>query len=448
MDSQHAIPNSLETGRLASFAQWVKAICTDPAKRKTALSMFDQAVISGAGFATSIIIGRFGSKEQLGVYFLAFTVILIARGVQAELVTAPYTIFLQRFRKTRAALYSGSILMHQLVVLVAAGLLSLIVAVGYSASRGVDGYAPTFWVLTVASPVLLFREFVRQYCFSRMDVVSATILDVLATATQLTGLYFLWSQSDLTAPSIYVVLALANSWSIAIWVWGLHKSVKIDKRLVVGHWWKNWSFAKWALASQVVCSCIPFVMPWVLAIYHDEATAGVGAACATLIGLSHVFTTAVANLLTPRAAKAFSNDGAPVATSTIWMPRLTYASVLGAFCIVVWFGGELLMQLVYGGKYAGYGVACFLLALAGLLNSMSVVTGNGLWALHRPQSNLIGDGATLVATFLAAAAFAPAHGVTGAALATLLGVLCGTAVRAGTFFFELRGAVKAGVKHE
>ena len=53
----------------------------DQTTRRSGLSLLDQIVNSGTSFATSVIIGRLGSrvgqrKEELGIYFLGLSLLL------------------------------------------------------------------------------------------------------------------------------------------------------------------------------------------------------------------------------------------------------------------------------------------------------------------------------------------------------------------------------------
>src|SRR5262245_24649164 len=60
------------------------------------LSIFDQGVVSGTSFVTSVLIGRLCSQEDLGVYSLALSVVFILRGIQGELTSTPYMICCNR----------------------------------------------------------------------------------------------------------------------------------------------------------------------------------------------------------------------------------------------------------------------------------------------------------------------------------------------------------------
>ena len=50
--------------------------------QSSGLSILDQALVSGTSFVTSVILGRCAGREDLGIYYLALSVILFVRGLQ------------------------------------------------------------------------------------------------------------------------------------------------------------------------------------------------------------------------------------------------------------------------------------------------------------------------------------------------------------------------------
>lgn len=427
------------TGMLAAF----RSTLDRSPLAKTCTSMFDQALVSGTSFVTSILLGRYCSKSELGVYYLALTIVLIMRGVQAELVTAPFTIYSQGLPASQKRDYSGSIIFHQLLILLASSLLFAGAAATLHWGVGPANLAPAFAVLIVFGPCLLMREFVRQLGFARLDPATVTVVDFLATALQLAGLAFLLVQKRLGAVEIFVLLGAANFAVSLMWWIAARPTFRFSPARFGSDWKQNWGFAKWALASQVVCSCTPFLLPWILAFVHGEEEAGVAAASSTLVGLSYVFTTAVANLLTPRAARAFAQSGSTALKRVLRNTTGLFLGVLGAFTLLVFWVGESLVCFVYGDAFAGTGLICFVFALGVLLNSLSIVAGNGLWAINRPQANLTADTITLAVTLLAALSLTPSLGVMGAAIANLTGCGVGACVRLFSLRTEL-AAIEGG----
>ena len=91
------------------------AVSSDTAIHQGILSLADQAVASATNFLTGIIIGRAGSKEELGLYILGLSLILFMTDLQTSLITTPYMVYAPRLKGKAHALYTGSTLIHQLV---------------------------------------------------------------------------------------------------------------------------------------------------------------------------------------------------------------------------------------------------------------------------------------------------------------------------------------------
>jgi len=407
---------------------------------KSALSVFDQAVVSGTSFATSVIIGRTCSKEELGVYFLALSIVLFIRGVQEQLICAPYIIYCNHRRGDALASYGGSMLVHQLVLslLTAACLLGLIgvLALGIGPST----LAPAAWVLLGVAPMLLLREFIRQFAFAHLKIVTAIVIDVTVAGFQLGALLLLAHLELLSAATVY--LAMGGACVVACLGWFLagRQPLRLVRSRFFADWRHNWAFGKWALASQLIGCAAPYLMPWVLVLACGEAETGVLAACAALVGLSSMFVTGVANYLTPKAAGSFARGGVAELRRVLWKTAALFVVVLGGFCLMVFVAGDLLAVLVFGDKYLGTGAVMTVLALASLIGALGLTAGNGLWAMDRPSANFAADvwslGVTLVVVFWLVGPL----GVLGVAIAELAGMAAGTVIRCLTLFRLMESA--------
>src|SRR6478609_1956108 len=131
-------------GLLSRLARAISPVVTSPLLQKSGLSVLDQAVVSGTSFATSVLLGRFTSQEELGVYYLALSVVYFTRGVQEQLVSAPYMIYCSRRQGAALAEYAGSALVHQCVVMLATAIV-LIAALLLGVLP--SGVATAFWLL-------------------------------------------------------------------------------------------------------------------------------------------------------------------------------------------------------------------------------------------------------------------------------------------------------------
>lgn len=405
---------------------------------KNFLSLSDQAVVSGTSFVTSVMIGRLCSQDELGVYALALTVVGVIRSVHCELVGAPFCVFSHRHEDDELATYCGSVTVHQFVLT----LLSVLALAAFYAAGEFGllrtSIQPVLGVLLVAAPFLWLREFLRGFLFGRFRVGVAFAVDTVVAIGQLGGLALLALTGRLTVASGFAVMGAACAAAGLAGLWLHREPVRIRRTRIVADWRSNWQFARWTLASHLVGSTTPFVMPWIVESLRGPAVTGSFAACVTLIGLSTMFVTGVANVLTPSAARAFYQGGAGQLRPLLIRTALLFTVVLGTFCTIVLFRGEWLMAFVYGNKFTGLGPVCLWLALASWVNSLGVTAGNGLWALERPQANLVADACTLTVTLTAAALLVGPWGAYGAGLAMLLGITAGTTVRCATLVRWLR----------
>ncbi|HUG89372.1 MAG TPA: hypothetical protein VML55_00975 [Planctomycetaceae bacterium] len=421
-----------------SPAARVKALVVDPMWRSSLLAVVDQAVVSGTGFATSVLIGRLCSKAELGTYFLALSVVLFIRGMQEQIVSAPYTVYAQRRTGRELASYTGSVFVHQgLLTLLA---LAAVVGVGLAAHAGFGATilaTPGAAVaLLAAIPFLLFREHLRQFAFARFRIATVIAIDAAVAVVQLGGLAVLAATGALHVASVYAVMGGACLVACGAWLVLGGRPFCVERLRLWPDWIHNWQFGRWMLASFLVGSSAPYVMPWFVAALRGAAETGVLAACSTLVGLANAFVMGVTNHLSPQAAQAFAAGGTPALRRVLCKTAALFLATLGIFCLVAILAGDSLAVLVYGQKYAGAGAIIAVYALALLASSLAITAANGLCAMERPSANFAADVATLAATVVSAALLVPACGVLGAALAAL----CGNAASAA-----LRGAILIAV---
>lgn len=410
------------------FARLTSSLA-DPVVRKGAMSVFDQAIVSGTSFVTSIALGRLCSPAELGVYYLALSIVLFARGIQEQLVSAPYTVYCSRYRGRDLAGYTGSVFAHQFGLI----LVSLVLLLGFAtitaAGFGPIGFSATAWVLIASVPFLLLREHIRQFAFARLSLGTAIRIDAVVAVLQITALAVLAWFDALSAAA--VLAAMGGACALAAIGWWICNSQPVSwvRRRIVSDWRKNWSFAKWALASHLVGSSTPYVMPWFVAAIQGNAATGVMAACNTIVGLANSFVMGLSNYLTPKAAHAFANGGVPELRRVLKKTTLLFSVSVGGFCAVTLFAGNFLAVLIYGESYSGAGPVVAMFALALWAGSFAMTAGNGLWAMDKPSANFRADAVSVVATICAAAILTPAYGVMGAAVSTFVGAASDAVMR-------------------
>ena len=194
-------------------------------------------------------------------------------------------------------------------------------------------------------------------------------------------------------------------------------------------------FSKWALQTYVLGNTTYQLMLWIVIATVGAAATGIFGACSNLIGTVYVILCGVDNVLTPQAAHAYAVGGVKDLRRVLLLAGAFLAITIGGFCLFVLATGDWLVVLAFGTHYQGTGAILITLAVSTLMNGLSIVAGNGLWALDQPRSNFMADVCCMTVTLTAAALLIYPFGI----LAHALAVLVGTSVAAVVRLFTLMG---------
>ena len=407
--------------------------------RHSALAVIDQAVVSGTSFATSVLLARQSTREEVGSYYLALSVLLLARGIQEQLICAPYMVYCHRQPPAEAGRYAASALVHH--VALSWPVFLLIVLAGWS-GLGPEEARGVWLAVGFGGPLILLRECVRQMALAHLRLGQALLLDGLACVLQLGLLGVAAACGQLTVRGTLVILALAAGLPAIGWVLSAARWLKPSLQGACSDLVLNWQFGRWALASHLLAAMTPYLMPWAVAWSHGTAETGLWGAANTLVGLSNIFLMGLCNSLGPRAAQAYAAGGATELQAVLRRTAALFGATLGGLCLAAWVCGEWVAVALLGPQFAGIGPLVGLLSVSVLVNSLGVVAGNGLWAMDRPRASFLADAAALGVVLVTTVWWVPTGGPLGAAAATL----AGTSVDAVVRLAILRSALKQGVQ--
>jgi len=393
------------------------------------LALLDQAVVSCLSFGTSAMVASACGRAGLGIFHLVLTLLYLVMNVQGELLNAPYTVYRGTKRGRALHAYAGSLLVHQLLLtLVSMGGLTvfLLSLVWYGEPAEL---APSLVALLLALPSCLLHCFLRHFAFAAFQFRVALMLDLVAAALQLAALALLSQRDWMSVPLVLVTMGVASGAACLGWALARPEPIRFASSRLWPDWRENWSFGRWALASHAVGCAGTYVLPWMLAMVHDESATGTLAGAGKLSALAATFVLGIAHYLTPRAVEAFARGGTVALKQVLFATSAIFVAGVGAFCGIVWVSGETLIVLLFGHEFAGTGSLATVLSLVVLLNSLAVVGGNGLWAIRKPQANLISDAAALLTTIPLAGLLVTSQGAMGVAVAMLVGGTVGAVVR-------------------
>lgn len=382
--------------------------------------LFDQGIVSVAGFATSVLIGRLAPAE-LGVYYIGLSLVLFARGFQQQLISTPYTIYLHRQSDEGAPAFRGSCLILELgfIAITVVFLLAQILAAwgGWVSSEIV----PSLVVLLAFLPAILIRELVRHYCFTHAENMGVLAIDFATSVLQIAVLFGLGYFGVLSGATAWVAIGASCILVIGYWFLTSGPAIQFQKERIGEDLKLNWSFGKWAVSGQFIGSLPNYLLPWLLLVAAGTEGTGFFAACMTLVGIANIFNTGMANFLTPKAAKVYVEEGAHGLKRVLVRMYLLFLVAVGSFvAFLAIFGGWVATQL-FGPEYAGLQTILTLLAVAKLFEGFQLSASGGLFAMEKIKANFWIDVVLMLVTITAALALIQPLGVLGAAWTMCIG---------------------------
>lgn len=403
------------------------------AKTELGRSLFaltDQALVSGASFLTTVLVGRFAGKEQLGLYSLGFTYLVLVLAFQDSLITGPFLVLANRRASSERSTYAGHVLLHHGMLSFLSLIVFALLALLAGTIRGWEQGLP--WVLltlAVVTPCILLREFLRRMAFADLNFRQAVYLDATVVVTQLVGLGTLAALALLGAISAFVAVGAACLLVGLVTLWWTRSRFHVVRQGVFEELGRNWNFGRWLVAGQMVGVVHGFVIYWLLELLIDTSATGLFAACMTILTLSNPLILGLGNALGPRIARVATSEPEAAARALVHRSNLMVGGVLFLFASGVALFGQWFLVRLYGSEFSGNFATLDLLALAFLIGGLSTATDYGLRAAERTDLSFYAGVAGLVVTVGASVPLILFLGVQGGAVGYLLGCLTTSLLR-------------------
>jgi O-antigen/teichoic acid export membrane protein len=407
-------------GEAAGFGQRFRSLLG-----KGTLALLDQGVVSITSLLSMIVVGRASNLDDVGLYSLGLTLTVFIACAQESLIASPYALYGNRLQGQARLEFAGSLLLQAgLVAALAIGGLFLAGAV-LATGVGPPGLAPVVWILAAVVPWVLLREFARRFAIAHIQLTTALVIDVTVSVLQLGGLLVLSSYGALTPEMAFLTLAAACAVTGLAWLFLARKQFAVRLGQVRADWSRSWAFGRWVFASQMMGLANSYALHWLLALWLGaEATGGL-ALCMSVANLANPFVLGVGNLLTPKAVQAYNDGGVPELRRVVAFAGWLMAAAMLAFCLLAFLVGGEAIHWLYRKYEPSFGMIVTLLALAQVARAVSLAPANGLGALERSDVNFRSGLFGLVITLIASACLVGPWGITGAALAMVIGAWSG-----------------------
>jgi O-antigen/teichoic acid export membrane protein len=403
---------------------------------KTLLALVDQAIVSGANFAITVVVARSAGINELGVYALAFTIGIFLAAIQESLIVLPYTVYGNRLSGVARARCAGAALVQQVGLSLSATVVLMLAVAALSLATA--SYSREMWILTGIVPFLLLREFARRMSFADLRIAAALVLDGSVTFLLLSSLLFLAWREQLSAAAALVCLGGASGIGGLGWLLAGRRNFIFQRESIRTEMRRNATIGGWACLARVTGVAEGYAVHWLLYLLLGAAATGAFAACLTIVSLSNPLLMGVGAVLAPYAAQAYARGSVEGlrqlvrrANQWLWPPMVLFTAV------VVIFGGDAL-RLVYQDEVAPYAPTVAVLALAVLASTMGMAADNALRALEKTRANFIASACGVALSSLIALLTIPSFGTLGAAW----GLAVGSAATAAIRYLAMRQALR------
>ena len=395
------------------------------------LSVFDQGLVSGANFGLNVVLARWVSPAEYGVFAITFSLFLLVSGLHVALILEPMNVLGAARPVSELGRYIGSLVQAHFLLTAP---ISLILAAAAVVARDRNAsLAGALGALAAVVPFLLLQWLLRQACYvqTRPDLaVRGSLVYVVALAATFAVLS---PVTGMLGPlqAAFPALGVA-SLAAAVALWrplrvSLPAGSPLPRDLVRAHW----SYGRWIVAASIAHNAgNALYLPLVAAMLGLAASGTLKAVQNLSLPLQQVL--AALNLLAlPALSRQRAAGGETRARPAVLRLLVAYAGTATAYGALLVVGGERLLRLLYGtGLYAGYGWSVTLVAAAGVVSAAAQALGVGLRAMGRPHAVLWSKLAAALFLLAVGTLLLARHGLYGALWGLVLGSACEAAVLA------------------
>jgi O-antigen/teichoic acid export membrane protein len=405
---------------------------------RTGAAITERALLGATTFLVTILLGRWGGPDELGLFIIFFPLLFIAIALQESLITAPYTVFsANREDAGERRAYLGGVLNHTAILgAFAAGMFG-IAAIGLHLC-GFREMAGVAAMLAPATPCVLLREFARRVVYAELRPQLAIAISAGTSVLQLLLMAFLHFRGDLNAVTAFGAMGLSSLVVASVWLAVNRDAIQFSGVPLAATFHENWALGRWSVATQVGEIVRTQMFPWLLALAADQRTVGLFAACAVIAALPTPLHVALSNMLLPEFVQLQKRGGVAAADRFVWQATGWLTAVMIAFFTVVAATSSWLVPAVYGDQYLGTQHALVILALAQVVAGVSLPAARALFVMQRPdqvfRSHLVG----IVVNIVLGIPMVHWWGITGAAYATLIGAALKACLGVGWYLIHVR----------
>jgi O-antigen/teichoic acid export membrane protein len=399
---------------------------------RSVMSLVDQGLTSGAGFAVNLLLARWMAPEVYGAFAVTFAGFLFVSGFHNVLLLEPSSVMgPARYEGKLPAYFRAQVAVH--VVLV--GTLSVVPLIGGLVIWRVAPGSPLTGAVTgggLALPFLLLAWLARRMCYIVQRPAMAVVGSGIYLLFVLAGLWMLWRFGRVGSFTAFLLMGCGSILTSALLFWRLglgagETGVKpeVSWRAVLR---ENWTYGRWLVGSTVLFSISSQTQMLLAAGLLGLGAAGILRAMQLPSLVMTQVTTAAGFLVLPAFSYDFGKGRIERLRHKAMLVSLGLvgaAIVFAAFLAV--FAGRS-EHLLFGGKYASYVWLMPVLALMPVSTGLSMGYSMALRASQKPHFDLIANVVAAAVGVVSAIFFLHWWGLAGAAISMVVSVTAASLV--------------------
>jgi len=358
-------------GRILSFDPGRIQQKLIPWAMKGGLALLDQGVFAVSNFVISILLARWLSPEQYGMYAVAFAVLLFLLNFHQGLLLEPMLVFGSSvYRNCLRGYLKALLLLHVGVSLVM--VFGLFVSAAVISKLGQANGLPGALVgVALAAPTVLLLWLVKRTFYLKLSPAPSAGAAILYCALVMGGLAFLYRHHQISPLSAFLLMGLGSLCTSILLLAYLGSRLLPDQNApsLAETWRRHWRYGRWALGANAMMWVPINAFYPLLSRFSGMAEAGELRALMNFAAPMLQACAAFHSLMLPYATRVLQQRGN--AGVSIVLKRMT---LLCVSCAVPYWVVLLLFQgpafrMLYSGRYTEVAYLLPVVALASVFGS-------------------------------------------------------------------------------
>ncbi len=375
----------------------------------------DHAVFAGTNFGVTILLARWMSPSEYGVFAVYYSLFLFLAGLHTALISEPMSVLGPAYYSAELPRYFVDVVrIHFAITVPVAG------AIGLCSLLANGSHRATTLAAAVLVPAVLLFWLMRRACYTAMKPASALQASAVYGITLMSGILLLQKFGVLSTTTAFVLMSAAVIAPSGHWVSAqISPSENQEGRwgAVLRH---HWQFGRWIVAGSLCSVGMYYAQTVAVAAWLDLESAGTLRAMMNFVLPMTQVVTAMSVLALPSLARNFATGNlASLRRNAVLVTGVLLAGSVGYQALIAVFGARL-DTVLYAGRYSEQVWLASWLATIAVLSAAASGGSLVLRAIQRPEHFFIANAASGLSGLVAVFAFIPRWGLKGAVVATIV----------------------------